>query len=94
MYCLTFKEGDEIKTFYYHNLSNAVAMQRALLINEIDSIVDFCLNDLDNDFTYDEFDNQALQKILELIIKMVHREEKYQITVDIVEIKFEDKKIV
>lgn len=109
MYRLTFKEfhnDPAPKILYFYSLTNAVTMQRALLINEINSFISdhtevYTLNlDLFDETTTNPYDTKTskmhiedLQKLLRILIKLVYHDEEYQMSIDIDEIKCEDKPV-
>ena len=98
MYCLTFTEGiEEVKHFYFHNYISAVALQRELLVIEINKIVlqagghplkfnDESMNVLDNkgDSRMSNFDLQNLLSVM-FKISIIEEEDydKYRISIEI-----------
>lgn len=94
MYHLTFIEGVyERRNFYYHNLKNALNLQRELLIVEINNLISEETG-YDQLKIYGWFDvkNEELQKLLNILIELTYKDDcdNFQIKIEVEEIKFQD----
>lgn len=100
MYCVTFVEGSidliegsiDLKNFFYHNIENAVKLQRDLLVTEVNKVLtnDECY--INTFIKFDSCSNTELQRLLNSILLLKHGNglEMYAITIEVTEIKFED----
>jgi hypothetical protein len=98
MYCLSFLEGDsELRYFYFHDFQKAKAMQKKLLIIEINNIVkDQCFGEPLYDDDEDNQDSFDLQRLLLAFIKIVWRDEydDHKICINVTGLIFEDEPVV
>ena len=93
MYHLSFIEGNfERKSFFYHNIKNALQLQRELLIVEINNLV----TEETGSHQFNIYDwtlcNTELQKLLHVLIELCYRDDSnnFQIKIEVDEIKFQD----
>jgi hypothetical protein len=94
MYCVSFVEGSiELKFFFYHNLSNALKFQRDLLVIELNKLLDVDDSYMTGSINFDSCENNELQRLLNLILSLKYsiEYEKYEIGIELTEIKFEDE---